>query len=72
MEYDQHRYKGFIVKVIFGGCGWRAVVCDPMKMKDPEWKHFALSGVGDRSEALKRSYEYVDGQIAQEQQALAA
>lgn len=68
MDYDQHRYKGFIVKVINGGGAWRAVVYDPMKQGEKVWDHYAISGCGDKPEALKKCHEYIDKSIKDEMQ----
>lgn len=66
MDFDQFRYRGFIIKVINGGGGFRAVVYDPMKQGQPIFDHYAISGYGDKSHAIAQCQKYVDNCILKE------
>lgn len=66
MDFDQFRYRGFIIKVIDGGGGFRAVVYDPMKKGQPIFDHYAISGYSKESDALEKCHEYVDNCILKE------
>ena len=66
MDFSQHRYRGFIVRMLGSGLSWRVVVFDPMEISTAPFSYAPQNGVCSKQEAMLHAHTYVDQKVGNE------